>query len=440
MSRMLYGFLLASLILAVSSCSGNTNSSAQPNMKANSAVTPLEEQFSSGNTNLWGFWAVSWNPAQNNFDAVPLRSAMLACNVIKFINASDSNLIIKVNSVDHQSNWVDFDLDIGFKHPFPGLDIYTGFDVMGVFLGRGSDQYPGPEGFPIAGSNDQQLLNPDGYTRRFNAPEFAGAGMILPLQGYFPGSKGTVGYTPTAVLNPYKYFADGLDADADPFAFLIDNDASRGCFKAGSVNYRNFLVRLPNSLLKFQYAVLANWEPNKNHPKPPATLDDFPSSANAQEAVAIKVLDSSDAYYVSETIYGGDIVLDITPWDWSATCNSTVDEYSIKLFSPAWTGPFDVNMAPTVQGNHNYTFHASMPASMLITNGDQPVWIEVSYPGYDYASPVGVPNDATGPLTAYFKTQVHVLDYDPTVSSGNFVYGFADTAFLAFIQIGRAHV
>jgi hypothetical protein len=419
------------LATAFSGCSGASLEGVAP-----STQTSARTSDSSG-PQLWGLWDVEWNPSQDTFEAVPMRSAMFTANVIKFINGSSSNLIIKVNSIDHEPTWVDFDLDIGFKHPFPGLDIFTGFDVMGVFMGQGSAQYPGPEAFPVAGPNDQQLLNPDGYTRRFNATEFTGAGQIMPLQGFYPGKKGTPDYVPTAVLNPFIYFADGLDADdVDTSAFLAQNAPSRGCFKAGSVNYRNFLVRMPNDLKKFQYAIIANWEPNINHPNPPNTIDDFPPSANAQEAIAISVVDLSDAYYVNETTYGGDIAINITPWDWSATCSDVMAEYSIKLYSSAWTGPYDVYMTPIAQAEHQYTFNAKLPAETLTANGPLPVWIEVDYPDYDFSSPVGVPNDAAGQLAEYFKTEVNVLDHGPTIPSDKFIYGMADSNFFNYCDSG----
>ncbi len=422
------------ILILLASCSGASSAGVQPDPLEISSVPKIERQSDPHSPQLWGLWQVEWNPEENRFDTAPLRSVMFACNVIKFINAYDTNLIIKVNSMEHEPGWMNADLDIGLRHPFLGFDCYTGFDVMGVFMGQGSEQYPGPEGFAIAGPDDQQLLNPDGYTRRFNASEFSGAGQIMPLQGFFPGNKGTAGYSPTAVLNPYKYYTDGLTPDYDAFFFLTGYGEYRGSFHPGMVNYRNFKVRFPLDLLEFQYAVLANWEPNADYPDPPGSLDEFPTSANSQEAVVISVVDSSDAYYIDESEYGGDVVLDITPWDWSASCSASMEEYSIKLYSSAWTGPFMVDMTPTASAEYHYTFHADIPVETLDSSGSHPVWIEVGYPGYDYASPVGVPNDADGQLAAYFMTSVTVLDYDPTPPPVNYVYGFADSQLIGYVQ------
>ena len=429
--------LSIALLILLPSCSGNSDSPVAPNPAESTSSNTSTQPVDGNDPQLWGFWDVEWNENSGNFDIVPLRSAEFAVNVIKFINASPANLILNVNSITPEpGGYTTFDVDIGLRHPFPGLDRYIGFDVMGVFMGNGSSQYPGADGYAVGGPNDQQMLNPDGFTRRFNAPEFSGAGQILPLQGYIPGAKGSPGYTPTSVINPYKYYADGLDANSDAFTFLVTSEDNRGSFHPGNTNFRNFKIRMPDTLKKFQYAVVANWEPNVNHPDPPTSLDDFPSSANSQEAVAIKILDTTDAFYVDESTYGGDINLDLTPWDWSAEYGNSMQEYVIKLYSPAWTGAYDVNMTPIAQAEHRYTFNATIPASQLIANGDLPVWIEVKYPVYDYTSPIGVPNDASGSLSAYFKTDVNIMDHDPGVVYDNFVYGIADSNFFTTPENG----
>jgi hypothetical protein len=376
-----------------------------------------------------GYWNFEWNPVAGQFDVTPLRSAMFTCNVINFMNSKPYNLVLKNLLYQDQGAFMHFDIDIGLVHPFPGMTKYDGFDVMGVFMGNGSASYPGPEGYAVAGGNDQQLLNADGYTRWFNATEFSGAGQILPLQGYIPGIKGSPGYSPTAVLNPYKYYADWLAPSADAYSYLVTHVVGRGVFTSGSANYRHFSIRMPDSLLKFQYAILANWEPNKHHPGPPVTLDDFPPSANSEEAVTLSVVDSSTAFYDNYSTYGGDFILDISVWDWSATYDGTkVNEYVIKLYSSAWTGPYMVNMTPVVFGTYHFTFHADIPVETLDGSSLLPVWIEVGYPGKDYTSPIGIPNDAKGQLATYYKIQANVITHNPP--GGTFVYGFSDSHFM----------
>jgi len=422
--------LLTILVLTMTvSCSGGRDLPTGPSLDEPTAETTQASQALTRGTIPWGLWSFEWNEFKQDFDIVPLRGAEFACNVIKFMNENTGSISLHINGVDHQADYVEFDLDIGFVHPFPGLTAFTGFDVLGVFMGDGSEMYPGVDGLEYPGEMDQRLLNPDGYTRRFNAPEFTGAGEILPLQGYYPGNIVPPDYVPTARLNPYKYYADWLEADGNAFQFLQDTSIFRGQFLPGSCNFRNYIIRFPNDKKSFNYAIVANWEPNINHPSPPDSLDDFPPNANSEEAVVVNIDDHTNAWYVDDTHYGGAVTLEITPWDWSAECSAVMEEYEITLYSPAWTGAYDVDMTPIAQVEHQCTYQVSIPGSELLGSGDQRVWVEVSYPDFDYTSPVGVPNDAVGALTSYFQTSVHILNYDPTVVSDNFIYGFADSNF-----------
>jgi len=414
------------MLVSVLSCSTGP---VQPSL--NPSVTPIRTETGSDSKQVWGFWQIEFNPVTEQFENVPMRGAELTCNVIKFINGPPPNLIVQVISAFPNPDFKDFILNIGFQHPFPGLDIFTGFDVMGVFMGNGTSTYPGMGGYPVAGPDDQQLLNADGYTRWFNAPEFGGAGQIMPLQGYSPGSNGPPGYVPTSVLNPYKYYTDGLEPVADAFEFNRMWPDNRGVFRPGSVNYRRFYVRFPNAVgLQFQYAVIAHWEPNINHPDPPDDLTDFPQSANSDEAVVISINDiGTDAYYANETTYGGDIVLNVTPWDWSAECSTVMEEYGIRAYSSAWVGACEFDMTPVESNPYSYSFHAEIPVGFLTSNDNLPVWIEVYYPGYDFTSPVGVPNGAVGMLASYFLTEVDIKDGTVEPQEG-WVYAIGDSGIL----------
>ncbi len=424
MNRFNLGIMAIFAALLILSCSGSSPESISPDPHQNPELSADRSTSTAGSSGLWGLWDIEWNSGTEEFEITPLRSAELACNVVKFIDGSPSNLVINILSIDPEPDYTDFLIDVGIQHPFPGLDKFTGFDVLGVFMGQGSSIYPGPGGFTMPGLNDQRILNPDGYTRRFNAPEFTGAGEIMPLQGYYPGSKGTPGYTPTAVLNPYKYFADGLTLDDDALDFLMSNPESRGAFSPGSVNHRCYNLRFPHTTgIKFQYAVIANWELNANHPDPPNSLDDFPINANSEETVVVDILDYSSAYFIDENNFGGDICFEITVWDWSATCDDTMEEYGIKIYCSAWSGAFEVDMTPTEKGDHYHKFLASKPVEVLTSYDLLPVFIEIYYPGLNYANPFGVPNNAAGTLASYFLTVVNVNE-EPA-----WIYGIGDGAY-----------
>jgi hypothetical protein len=303
-------------------------------------------------------------------------------------------------------------LDIRLTNPFAKTK-HIGFDVLGVFMGDGSVTVPGNDGLNMAGSSDQQLLNPDGFTRWFNYPEFSGAGSIWSLFGYDAFSGGAL--TPSARLNGYKYYADGLDSTGDPFEFLLGHAESRGSFYPQVTNTRRFDLSFPKTNgISFTLGVIAHWEPNSNNPGLPDDLFDFPPEANSEEAPVIDVVDESTAYYINETEKGGYVRLKISVWDWSAALNGDIiDEYQIRCYSDAWAGPNVVDMKPIYASSHYFTFKTAIPVTNVHSLDPIPIWIEIKYPGSDYSNNFGVPNDATGNLTAYFPAQARVLDYKP---------------------------
>ena len=412
MNRLSLFITVAMLLLLTLSCSSSSGGPV-----GNEIEYPLDpvlttnnaEQSSQANAYLWGIWDIFIDPEKETIEAVPLRGAAFALNAVGFVDGPPSNLHLTLMNVDHQTGYVDIEVEVGLQHPFPGLNKCTGFDVMGVFLGDGTEAYLGPDGFPIAGDSDQQMSNPDGYTRWFNASEFTAAGVANAMLGYVPGAKGTPGYTPTAELNPYNYYADGLGTYDDAYDFLVANATGRGSFTPGSINYRFYDIRFPDTTgLKFQYAVVAHW---KGTGLPDPIIDDFPPEANADEAPVIDVVDTTNAYY-EDGVFGGNVMLNISVLDWSADCSGVL-EYEINCYSDAWSGPFAVNMTPTVSGDNYCTFYAVKTVEVLTSSDPLPVWIEVSYPSLDYTNNFGVTNDAGGELAAYFWTEVAIIPQTP---------------------------
>ena len=277
-------FILSILTWLLTSCAGSSNDPVLPDSLPDSSsdvelTSNHHPQGTTNNTSLWGLWDISYDPDTGGLDAVPMRTAMFTVNVNQFVDGYPINLFFEIHNIDNQTEFTDISVDVGLQHPFPGMDQYTGFDVLGVFMGNGSGLYPGSYGLTVAGPDDQQLMNADGYTRWFNRPEFNNPSMEL--LGYDPGKAGTFGYNPTAELNTYRYFCDGLDKQASAFDYLSDHPEDRGSFAAGSLNWRRYEIHFPNPLgIKFQYAVIAHWEVNLSHPNPPPDLDDFPPEAN----------------------------------------------------------------------------------------------------------------------------------------------------------------
>ena len=300
----------------------------------------------------WGTWEVTIDPSSATYEIVPLRGAEFMANVTMFLQppaGSTNNLILKNMAVDleTQPGYTIIEVDVGLKHPFPGLDRYTGFDVRGIFMQDWQYEAEHDPMLTWGGPQNARQLNPDGYSRWMNASEFTTKGIL----GYTPGALGSKGYFPTATLNPYKYFADGIDETQSVPDFFSDPDSlsDRGCFRPGSVNYRHYSLIWPAGPLTFQYAVIASYvEPD---PIPPQNIpEDFPLSANCDEAFNLSISDNgSNAFYVSPDEKGGDLHLKLEVYDWGALGGGTVaDQIGQIIFeSPGSVMAGPVMLDPT---------------------------------------------------------------------------------------------
>lgn len=405
-----YVILIAACVLLIlSGCHSSGSDPTVPSLERESDTLP-------DNTQIWGIFDISIDLEANTIEAVPSRNSQFTCNVTRFCEMPPHHLRFSNMHGDVQDDYVDISVDIGIEHPFPGNDLYVGFDVMGVYLGEASGLYEGSQTLSVATDEDPRMLNPDGYTRWFNAPEFEEAGEKKPLFGYYAAAQGTQGYTPNGTLNPYKYYCDAIHA-ADlesPYRVLTLPYALRGAFLPGSLNWRRYVIRRPlSTTVRFQYAIVAHWEPNRFHPDPPNGIEDFPISANAAEAVAMSVVDQSTLYYCDEDESGGWVQMNISPWDWSSTWSGYIPEYSIKCFSDAWDGSFDVDMTPLQINGKQVIYRAAIEVDSLPGPDPLTVWFEVVYPDLDYSNHLGIPNGAEGPLTAYFSSDARVYIMQP---------------------------
>ena len=358
---------------------------------------------------LWGIWDITIDTETNSVGIVPIRGVSHTWNVNDFVDGPPSNLAIEVSDIDVQPDYIDIPVIVSITHPFPSLSKVPGFDVIGVFMGNGTDTYPGQGGYAVAGENDPRLMNADGYTRWFNYPEFNE--VENPLLGWNPGNLGNKTLNPSAQLNPYKYFAHGLWAIVDPFEFLVHNAEGRGAFLPGDLCQRAYDLRFPVGGVLFQYAIIAHW---KGAGMPDPELDDFPPEANSDEAPTLGVDDNSTAWYIDGD-FGGNIDLDISPWDWSATVSpgGIMDEYEIRCYSDAWTGAYEVDMSPVDGGVGYSTYNMDIAVETLDSSDPLPIWIEVTYPDLDYSNPFGIENNADGALTSYFLYNATIADQAP---------------------------
>ncbi|HEX9745686.1 MAG TPA: hypothetical protein VGB30_09685 [bacterium] len=315
-SLVFWGLIIS---LTVVSCSGGGN-------PVTSDLSPARVKQSDTSRFTWGVWDIHMDES-GNLVPVLMRTASFTANVNSPLEKVDGNLIITdIDASSYLSEGL-ISCTVGLKHPFNGLDQYNGFDVWGVFIHNGATSlgYEGLtySGGPDAGENEALLLNPDGYTRWFNYQEFNGVGP--PIFEYTPGALSSL-MTPSATLNPYRIYADGLGVSDDYHDWITTpgNDSDRGIFRAGSLNERRYEMRFPIIAglpkLQFQYAVVASWEPGDPAlTGSPAVYDpfDFPVSANVSEPFYLYLnTENSSIYYVNDTDQGGAFNLQVEVFDW----------------------------------------------------------------------------------------------------------------------------
>ncbi len=352
---------------------------------------------------VWGIWDVLITD-DGTVEAVPLRHADFALNVTGMIDSVPGCLGLSVDNIYHHTGYTDITLDISITHPFPDATKFTGFDVMGVLLGNGSVAHPHDPDLYMAGPDDIQLRNADGWTRWMNYPEFLGTDPEM--LGFIYGEMGTQGLSPSAIINGYRYFADDLEPKVHPIEYLTNNPANRGMFQAGSTNTRHYNIRFPDSAgFSFQYAVISRWEQNIHSPDPPEYVpDDFPLTANARESVAFAILGTTSDWYWDGSSGGGNFRADISVGNWHVQPGpgNVVDDYVISLYSDAWSGAAHPDMTATSYGPNHCIFAVDIPASPTAA-GPLDIWVSIEQTGETYANPFGVPTLAEDePLVAHF--------------------------------------
>jgi hypothetical protein len=250
------------------------------------------------------------------------------------------------------------------------------------------------------------LLNADGYSRWFNPTEF----LVPKIFGYIPGKLASPGYTGSATLNPYKYFGDGLGSEDDLWTYLSSGGINVGYFLASTSNTRNYIIRFPIPMpgIKYGYAVVADWSGTAPWYHP----------SYAAESVGVKLADNSSVYYVDDSHKGGNLILDISVFDWDAELTvGWMEDYNVKVESTVLASSYSLNisqMMPDLGGAHWYTYHAEIPADNVTGVDGNEMWVVVEDAETDYTNPLGVPNSADGDkLAACYRFPLTVLNEEP---------------------------
>ncbi len=379
--------IFASLIIG---CSGSGNAIAPENKDVGIAQEPALSSHSP-----WGLWQFACNPAAGTVEYVEMRDAQLHLNALKFLEPP-ANLYLTLESPPHYTGNV-LTIDIGLRHPFLGMNTYTGFDACGILIADASYHPSEKPGLLIGGEGDTRITNADGYSRWWNPTEFP-YNAAQPISGYIDGLLGVPDSVAdfSGILNSYKYFCDELDDPDDPMSDI--DPESRGVFSAGQKNVRTYRIELDNSYI-FNYAIDACWAQPVD-PNPPIEVpDDFGENANRPEAwnISVHEIDNSLFYDVDEQEGGGSAQLSIDVYDWFNAEMNTVSIYSFDGLFPVYN-----ILSPTGGGIGYSTYEVEISAEPASTDAI-PILIEVTSEAIGYGAVL--PND---PVAAYFMYELDV--------------------------------
>ena len=427
------GILLMIVLFIVTACSGGSDPTSGSLTGGNEALTASQNLTAGdGSRSLWGYWHLVINPETRHVDILPVRGIMFHVNAVEWMQPPAG----KVENLDVEilkDNFLTegrFDLDVTLTHPFPGLDTLTGWDVMGVFLTDGHagllDTNHNDVLLSDGGSQDATMLNPDGYTRWWNQDEFDDPN--IRIFSYIPGALGANAASVDAIINPYKYFHDGLSATGDVSSYLTSYPDLRGIFSAGAENTRRYELQWPMfggiPQFEFDYAVVASWEPPDPNP-PVDVFVDFPVTANAPEPVALSTSNTSDFWFSEGAgTAGGDLHLLLETYCYGAKDNpngiaDSVQNVIIELVdSIQWPGGVTRKLTgstsvigSTVNSSTYQADFTDIPAPSA--DGLAPAIIIFETDG-DYSSGFGTNYPVGAFLSSYFYIQIPVSPWDPS--------------------------
>lgn len=257
------------IVFLLAGCSGGDPvlpGESGPGNEISAAVSGID-----GGRMLWGIYEVVIDPAVPDVRIMPARTGEFHANVRSFLEDLPCHDCLKIVAPIVPQPY-GMDVNIALEHPFPGLNEYIGFDVRGIVMMEGTYEFSALNIMTTrAPTGEWALLNPDGFTRVFNAGEYSLPGIL----GYSPGRMLPPTWPPPPDnLNPFKaYYSNGQGED----------EGGRRAFFPGDEVTRTFKLQLVEGMeFKFWYAIDASWEPPPGDP--PYSVSDFPPEANCPEA------------------------------------------------------------------------------------------------------------------------------------------------------------
>ncbi len=256
---------------------------------------PVHYRQSESNRYLWGYWDISIDPDTLAYSLIPRRDISFHLNARKFLEDGPCYYCLSILGVQFTGDGKLL-VDIELKHPFLGLNVYTGFDVRGIAIFPGSREWPSNGLFTSEGEyGEGEVLNADGYTTLFNPVDFPPGSGSMPMLEYSHGKFASA--DPSTTLNAYKVFY---------------SSENRRYFATGGAIAAQYEIKKPIGPIHFGYAVDACWMFPKGG-GPVDVPDDFPISANCIEAYQISAVQKT------ELEQGGHCVIEVDVYDWQGT-------------------------------------------------------------------------------------------------------------------------
>jgi hypothetical protein len=224
-------YALMLLGIAIILLAGCSNSGVDSQVAPSDGERPVAS-VSTGHE-CWGLWQFVADPAKQTLDVMRLREGNMHLNALVFLEPPPF-VNLTLESLQFNGNVIE--ADIGLKHPFLGLDEFTGFDVCGILITNGTETGYTDTVIRLAGQGDTRLLNPDGFTRWWNPSEFPHTNTMFGYKDGLLGTPDDIGNF-NCTVNAYKYFADDLTSPDAPLGDI--NLAHRGLFSAGHKNVRH---------------------------------------------------------------------------------------------------------------------------------------------------------------------------------------------------------
>ncbi len=260
------------IVLLIAGCGGNgAGDPVETDVTANGSMfTGQMESETLMNRGLWGFWKVSIGD-DGQAEVVYQHSTAMHFNVIRLLEVNPCTNCLTLSNIHFYPD-NEIEVDLSLKHPFPGADKFSGFDVRGIFITNSDYTFPASGRSVSLGNGNPLLMNPDGYTALFNPTDFPEGVAPFPMLGYIKG----------------KYCkSDVLTATLNPF-IAYKKEAPRRIFYCGEGSTETLRIYSENLPFEFGYAVDANWVPVDGQVTDP--VNDFPPEANAIEAYELNVV------------------------------------------------------------------------------------------------------------------------------------------------------